>query len=268
MRTTVIATLRNVFPVWSRRRAAVGVLFVFGVIAGAPFASAQAALWETAEYDLSASEIDLQAVGSPPQQVIGEPILEARTTVRVRIDPRSVDRPEYCPGPVARSPELEPYLAATPTIESTSPLVRRLADDLFPESGNLAEFVRDALQWTKTNIGYDRRLAREIWEGRVDTQSAETTLRRRRGTCSEYANAFIALMRARGVPARFVSGFFVGQMYHAWAEVYLPGSGWVPVDPQMGAYGVSNRHIKLFVGVDFPAIGVKLKDIKLRIEDE
>jgi transglutaminase-like putative cysteine protease len=121
--------------------------------------------------------------------------------------------------------------------------------------------------WTKRNIRYDAGLAQDIWEGRVDSRSADATLGSRRGTCSEYTNVFIAVMRAKAVPARFVSGFFVGQMYHAWAEVYLPRAGWVPVDPQMGAYGVSNRHIKLFVGVDFPSIGVPLQEIRLQIQE-
>jgi len=70
---------------------------------------------------------------------------------------------------------------------------------------------------------------------------------RRRGFCGHYASSFTALMRAAGLPARVVSGYrggrwveaLGGQRYlelrqsdaHAWSEVWLPGSGWVSVDP-------------------------------------
>lgn len=65
-----------------------------------------------------------------------------------------------------------------------------------------------------------------------------------RGFCEHFASAFTVLMRAAGVPARVVTGYQGGEINpvdrslvvrqsdaHAWAEVWLPGQGWVRVDP-------------------------------------
>lgn len=66
----------------------------------------------------------------------------------------------------------------------------------------------------------------------------------RRGYCEHYTAAFVTLMRAAGLPARVVLGYQGGEYNaagnyfivqesdaHAWAEVWLAGSGWVRVDP-------------------------------------
>lgn len=66
----------------------------------------------------------------------------------------------------------------------------------------------------------------------------------KRGFCEHYATSFVYLMRAAGVPARIVTGYQGGEYNpngdyyivrqsdaHAWAEVWLAGSGWVRVDP-------------------------------------
>ncbi len=66
----------------------------------------------------------------------------------------------------------------------------------------------------------------------------------RRGFCEHFSSAFVFLMRAAGVPSRVVTGYQGGEINpvdgslvvrqsdaHAWAEVWLPGRGWVRVDP-------------------------------------
>jgi transglutaminase-like putative cysteine protease len=66
----------------------------------------------------------------------------------------------------------------------------------------------------------------------------------RAGFCEHYSAAFVTLMRAAGVPARVVTGYQGGEVNpadgymtvrqsdaHAWSEVWLPGRGWVRIDP-------------------------------------
>jgi transglutaminase-like putative cysteine protease len=76
------------------------------------------------------------------------------------------------------------------------------------------------------------------------TQSPVETIEMKSGTCRDYALLFIEAARSLGFGARFVSGYLydpaldggAGDVQgagatHAWAEVYLPGAGWVEYDP-------------------------------------
>jgi transglutaminase-like putative cysteine protease len=71
------------------------------------------------------------------------------------------------------------------------------------------------------------------------TQSPEQTLKMASGSCRDVAALFIEVVRGLGFGARAVSGYIHdpdarindGGSTHAWAEVYLPGAGWIPFDP-------------------------------------
>jgi len=63
-------------------------------------------------------------------------------------------------------------------------------------------------------------------------------LQLKKGDCSEYSDLFVALCRAKEIPARVVTGYTVRfdkiPPKHHWAEVYLQKYGWVPFDPSWG----------------------------------
>lgn len=76
----------------------------------------------------------------------------------------------------------------------------------------------------------------------MGTQSAAETIARGVGTCRDFAFLFIEAARRLGFAARFVTGYLNdrpqddnslsgGGATHAWADVYVPGEGWVEFDP-------------------------------------
>ena len=82
-------------------------------------------------------------------------------------------------------------------------------------------------------------------------QSPGETLRRRSGSCRDFAVLMMEAARSLGVAARFVSGYiFVpdtaggavvgGGATHAWMQAYLPGAGWVDFDPTNDIVGNRN----------------------------
>lgn len=70
---------------------------------------------------------------------------------------------------------------------------------------------------------------------------APTVLKRGTGSCSEYTFIFIAMCRASGLPARYAGSIVVrskdkgiDDVWHRWAEIYLPNYGWIPIDVSAG----------------------------------
>jgi transglutaminase-like putative cysteine protease len=95
----------------------------------------------------------------------------------------------------------------------------------------------------------------------VATQVDEV-LELRSGVCQDFAHVMIACLRARGLPARYVSGYLLTEpppgrprllgadASHAWVAAYSPGHGWVEFDPT-NDHVADRRYITLAWGADF-----------------
>lgn len=84
---------------------------------------------------------------------------------------------------------------------------------------------------------------------------AENCFRKKSGSCRDLAWMSIAMLRSAGLAARFVSGYTYnseltdGHELHAWVEVYLPGAGWVGIDPSAGLF-VHENYIPVCASFD------------------
>ena len=94
--------------------------------------------------------------------------------------------------------------------------------------------------WIARNI-YNYLMKNMYYEMQGGWNTAPTVLARGNGSCSEYAFIYIAMCRAAGLPARYVGSVVIrgddacmDDVFHRWVEIYLPGYGWIPVDPSGG----------------------------------
>jgi transglutaminase-like putative cysteine protease len=111
-----------------------------------------------------------------------------------------------------------------------------------------------SVDWNTTSFltalnTYINQFAYEVREDGLP-HSPEATLLNRYGSCRDYSVLYMALCRALGIAARFVSGYYYvepeapnqQQYLHAWVEVYLPGGGWRGFDPTQNCL-VSGNHV-------------------------
>jgi hypothetical protein len=121
-----------------------------------------------------------------------------------------------------------------------NPRTRELAARLREHARADPEFVRAAIDFLRTG-GFQYSLT----PPKLDFDSVDDFLfHTREGFCGHFASAFVALLRAGGVPARVVTGYQGGEWNpiggylvirqsdaHAWAEVWIDGRGWRRIDP-------------------------------------
>ena len=144
------------------------------------------------------------------------------------------------------------YLLPDVYVITDTARVNELLDNIRDGLDNrgLAEEICD---WTGSNITYGLSFT---------PPTSEEVINSRKGQCRDYTNVYLAIARTAGMPAREVGGwvefdewqppagweFTVTEtpegktvVSHAWAQVYLPGEGWVPLEPQ-------SKRPNLFVG--------------------
>ena len=118
----------------------------------------------------------------------------------------------------------EDYLQDESGIECDDFLIKKIARTIKGQSET--ETLKNIHNYVINNLEY------RIHEER---KGAAYAAQQKIGDCSEYSDLFVAICRAKSIPARVVTGYAVVVSdilpKHAWAEVYLRKYGWVPFDP-------------------------------------
>lgn len=118
-------------------------------------------------------------------------------------------------------------------IESANPQIQSLSADLSRGKKTVCEQVRAFYNYAGDELIYTYN--RTDW-------GAQATMGYMGADCTEYSSLVIALSRAAGIPARYYEGLLylkdpnseIAKTEHAWLDVFLPGTGWVAMDPTLG----------------------------------
>ena len=168
-----------------------------------------------------------------------------------------LDDPFRAPPPPEPLTHLEraEHLTPTPLVprhHELDTLARSVeADDDLERAQGLMRLVQEHLQYAPDS---------------TDVHTAvPDVLAHRRGVCQDFAHVLLGLCRSAGLPARYVSGYIVGEhgdrasaspeqrgahASHGWAEVWTPTHGWRGFDPTNGVLA-SAGHVKIATGRDY-----------------
>ncbi len=146
--------------------------------------------------------------------------------------------------PAEMRQDLLPFLDTKETSVAGGPLLEKFLAGL-PKDGETVPLIVSMNVEVNRAVRYVIREEAGIW-------TPEETLANGRGSCRDSAVLLIAALRSRGLAARFVSGYLIqltdeGMIpdapkgvgrdvvdLHAWAEVFIPGAGWIGLDATSG----------------------------------
>lgn len=184
-----------------------------------------------------------------------EPAAELRIESKLQLETYVVERPRS---------EVAPEAARYPFAYSADDRIDlgRMAERHYPDpSGRLAAWARGFVRGTQTdtlalladlNAGIKSTISYQSRETE-GTQTPSETLNRGWGSCRDFAVLLIEAVRCLGFGARIVTGYLYSPAgdsgdtaavgagtTHAWADIYLPGAGWIAYDPTNGTVNGGN----------------------------
>ena len=118
-------------------------------------------------------------------------------------------------------------------IESANPQIVALASELSRDKGNVYQQVRAFYDYIGNEL---------VYTSNGENWGAQAALGPMGSDCTEYTSLLVALSRAQSIPARYFEGLLyldkgtdaIAKIEHAWPDVYMPGVGWVAMDPTLG----------------------------------
>jgi transglutaminase-like putative cysteine protease len=144
--------------------------------------------------------------------------------------------------------QLLEYLAPSQYVPLGDEISQAAAGLAREAAGDGARFWDAVLRYFRANLAF------ETGSTSVEDDALKV-LQQRSGVCQDFAHLVMALARAAGVPARYVSGYVQptegrAEASHAWADLYLPGGGWVGLDAS-GPGPIDDRYVRVAVGRDY-----------------
>lgn len=118
-------------------------------------------------------------------------------------------------------------------IEAANPQILALGSELSRGKNTVCQQVRAFYDYIGDELVY-------TYNGK--NWGAQAALGKMGADCTEYASLLVALSRSQGIPARYFEGLLflnteteaIARVEHAWPDVYMPGVGWVALDPTLG----------------------------------
>jgi len=184
----------------------------------------------------------------------------------LRVNAESVVETVAPPAPTGPSP-----------IESLDTVRGELSTYLRPSphstwDDRIAETARDAIQGSQDVVAAATAISDTVTSS-LDYVPGATyvgvdvadVLAQAKGVCQDFAHLGVAMSRAVGIPARYVSGYLYAAdqteavapeapeldvQTHAWLEVFVPGHGWWALDPT-NAQPIGELHVKIGHGRDY-----------------
>ena len=193
------------------------------------------------EWILPPTEIHKRDGGTYAEWVLDKPKgdIDLGCIIKMKIYPFDYSRLNRNLG--VKGDDLKKYLISEKYIETESKIIKDLAEKSAPKRSKGGVLLHSIFNSTIKNL--------DKYSFANDPKGALGALRLGGGDCTDYTDLFVALCRARGLPARHIHGVlasgFSDTPKHSWAEVYIPHNGWVRLDPFLVEAGkASFRRLK------------------------
>ena len=107
-------------------------------------------------------------------------------------------------------------------VVTSHPYIVENGDKLWAQSSNVLDYARRCYEFVAQNLRY----VNGSW------RTLDQILRDGGGECGDFSTVVVSLLRYKGIPARHNICLKLSGGYHVWADFYLEGYGWIPLDAQ------------------------------------